>query len=138
MWLSLSPVAEALYAKLNAAPLTALVGGRIYDDIPQNPTYPFVWIEMFGEQDRRGLGTGALPEVDVRVHVFSTATGSKEAQAVMAAVISLLKDQALTITGYTQAGQVFCDETMAFPHEVIAGVKVREIASVFRVYVEPA
>jgi hypothetical protein len=137
--LSLSHVAAAVYSTLNVAALQALVGGRIYDDIPQNPAFPCVWIEMFGENDRqRGFGGGALSELDVRVHVFSTATGSKEAQGIMAAVVGLLKDQSLTISGYAQCGQVFYDQTVSFPHELIAGVKVREIVSLFRVYTEPS
>lgn len=134
-YLSLSPVAVGLYSKLNVAGLTALVGSRIYDDVPQAPTYPFVWIEV-NEQDVRGFGTRGLPEVEVRVHAFSTYAGMKEAQQITQKVIELLRDQAVTVSGYTQAGLVFYDTTVSLPNEMINGVKVREVVSMFRIYVE--
>lgn len=135
-YLSMSAVATAIYSTLNVAGLTALVGSRIYDDIPQAPIYPFVWIETFGEVDRRGFGGGGLPEVSIRVHVFSQHHGTKEAQDIARKVIELLRDQSLTVTGYTQCGTVFFDEAVLFPQEVIQGVKVREVVALFRVYVE--
>lgn len=136
-YLALGPVSVAVYAALNVAGLTALVGSRIYDDVPRNPTFPFVWYEV-RERDQRGFGTGGFPEIELRVHVFSNYEGTKEAQSIGQKVIELLRDQALSITGYTQAGLVFYDETQLLSDQVIAGVKVRELVAFFRIYASEA
>ncbi len=133
--LALGPVAVAVYAALNVAGLTALATGGIYDDVPQAPSYPFVWFELF-EQEARGFGTGGLPEVTVRVHAFSTYAGTKEAQSITKKAIELLKDQTLTVVGYTFCGRVFYDETTPVLDEELNGVKVREQVANFRLYVE--
>lgn len=136
-YLSLSPVSVGILTALNVAGLTALVGTRIYDDIPQAPVYPFVWYEV-DETDVRGFGMVGLPEVEVRVHTFSTYEGMKEAQSITQKVIELLRDQHITVTGYQQAGRVFYDRTVSAQDELINGVKVREVVALFRVYVEEA
>ena len=133
---ALSPVSVAVYTALNVAGLTALLGSTgVTDDVPQVPVYPFVFYEV-QERETRGFGTGSLPEVDLRVHAFSTVESASEAQGVIAKVIELLKDQALSVTGYTQAGKVFYDETVTLGNEAIAGVKVHELVAMFRIYVE--
>ena len=134
--LSLGPVSVGVFTALNVSGLTALVSSRIYDDVPQAPTYPFVWYEASEPRDVRGMGTGGLPEVELRVHVFSTYQGTSEGQAITKKVIELLKDQALTVSGYAQAGRVFYDSTQVFADQIIQGVKVREFVAQFRVYVE--
>lgn len=127
----------AVAGVLNVSSLTTLATGGIYDDLPQGTSFPCVWYEV-NERDVRGLGTGALPEVELRVHVFSQYEGMKEAQAIASQAITLLKDQALTVTGWTHCGHVFYDETVAFHNEHIQGVRVREMVAVFRIYVEAA
>lgn len=132
----LSPVSVAVVAKLNVAGLTALIGDRLYDDLPQGPTYPCIWYEV-QEEDVRGFGTGALPLVRLLVHVYSSTAhyeGMAQAQTIAQKVVELLKDQALTIAGYEQAGLVFHDETVPLPEEQIEGVKVRELVARFRIF----
>lgn len=139
-YLALSPVSAAVYTALNVAGLQALVSTRIYDGVPANPAYPFVLFEV-QEREQRGFGTGGFPEVEVRVHAFDRASnerGPKTVQTITAKVIELLRDQALTVSGYTQAGRVFYDETVPLPQEQIAGVPVREMVSLFRIYLEEA
>lgn len=134
--LALSPVSVAVYGVLSVdATMITLVGTRIYDDVPQGVTYPCVFYSV-REKDVRGFGTGGLPEVSLLVSVFSTYQGMSEAQAIMARVIALLKDASLTATGYTQAGKAFYDETLAFADVEVNGVKVRELVSRFRIYME--
>jgi hypothetical protein len=135
-YLALGPVSVGVYAKLNVSGLTALVSSRIYDDVPRNPTFPLVWYEVQEAQDLRGFGTGGLPEIELRVHVFSAYEGAKEAQSIGQKVIELLRDQALTVSGYTQAGLVFYDRTVLLADQAIEGVKVRELVAMFRIYVE--
>jgi hypothetical protein len=134
--LSLSAVSTGIASLINVPALTSLCGGRVYDDIPQPPTFPFVWYEVSERSDERGFGTGGLPLVDLRVHACSTYEGAKEAQGLIAAVIGLLKDQALTATGYQQAGRIEYRRTVLLPDEIIQGVKCRELVAFFELWVE--
>jgi hypothetical protein len=131
-----SPVAEALYAVFQDAALQAALPGGMHDDVPGDPTYPFGWYEIPTENDVRGFGTGGLPEVEVRVHIFSHFGGLAEAQAANRLVIGLLRDVALSVTGYTQCGRVIHDGSRTLPDEELHGVKVHEVVSFFRIYVE--
>lgn len=138
-YLSLSPVSAAVYVLLNVSGLTNLVSTRIYDDVPQKPTFPFVFYELQENRDLRGFGTVGLPEVQLRVHVFSSTddyNGMGQAQEIVQKVIELLRDQALTVTGYNHAGRIVYDETTLLSNEIIAGVKCRELVASFRIWVE--
>jgi hypothetical protein len=134
--LALSPVSAAVYGVLAGdATLSALVGGRIYDDVRQAPAYPYLWYAV-RERERRGFGGGTFPEVDVRLHAFSIYRGAKEAQDILNRCVTLLKDATLTVPGFQQAGHVVYDETVLLPDEDVNGVKVRELVALFRVWVE--
>jgi hypothetical protein len=128
---ALSPVSAAVYALLQslAAPVT--------ENVPQTPTFPFVWYEL-QERDLRGFGGGGLPEVQLRTHVFSTATSLKEGQDLNAQVVGRLKDAALQVSNYTQCGLVFYDDSIPLADQELNGLKVHEIVSSFRIYVEEA
>lgn len=136
VYLALSPVSVAVYGLLNVAGLTALATGGVYDDVPQLPTFPFVCYDVI-ETSQHAMGGGVgVPEISLRVHVYSTYAGMQQAQGIAAKVIELLRDKAITVSGYRQAGRVFYDETIPFPDEMISGVKCKEIVSMFRIYVE--
>ncbi len=134
---ALSPVSAGIFAALNVAGLTALAPGGVGDDIGQNTGYPYVLYEV-SERAMGGLGTkpghGQLPEIDLRVHVFSRYEGLKEAQAVMDKVMQLLADPP-AVTGYS-SWAIFHDETINLGDQVIAGVKTKEVVGLFRLYVE--
>ena len=134
--LSLDPVSAGIYTLLNVAALTSLASGGISDDTAQQTAFPFVWYEVAEPADLRGFGTGGLPEIDLRVHVFSTYEGMQQAQVIGEQVIALLKDQTVSVSGYTQCGHVFYDRTVPLPEEVLNGVKCHELVSFFRLYVE--
>jgi hypothetical protein len=135
-----NPVGEAVYGVLQDSTLQALVEGRVFAELPPDVAYPCVYYELFREQDIRGFGTGGLPEVDLRTHVFTTRggglSGAVEAHEINRQVVALLKDADLTVTGYQQCGRVFYRETVALNDEEIAGVRVHEVVSLFTVYVE--
>lgn len=137
-YLSLGPVSVAVYALLNVAGMTALVSSRIYDAVPQAPTFPFVFYEVRENRDIRGFGTGGFPEVQLRVHAFSQYEGMKEAQSIIQKAIELLRDQALSVTGYNHAGLIVYDETVPLSDEVINGVACRELVASFTIWVEEA
>lgn len=133
--LSLSAVSASIYAALHVPALTAEVSTRIYDGVPQAPVFPFVTYEVM-ETDARGLGGGYLPEVELRVHVFSTYAGSLEAQRIGSVIVSLLQDAPLTASGYHQAGLVVYSDTQLLPGQSVNGVVCRELVARFRLWVE--
>lgn len=135
-YLALSPVSDAVYAALNVDALTTLATGGLSDDIAQAKKFPYVFF-VVSESERRGLGTGGLPLIDLRVHVYGTPEqGLKALQAIVQKVIELLKDQALSLTGYRQCGKVFYDQTLTFGDELVNNQKVHEIVASFRIFVE--
>lgn len=86
----------------------------------------------------RGFGTGALPELEVRTHVFSQYGSLSEAQEGNRLARSLLRDATLTITGwYTQAGKMVTrGRSVVLEDEELAGVRVHEIVSFYTVWAE--
>jgi hypothetical protein len=130
--LSLAAVSVGVYTALNVSGLTALTP-RIYDDIPRDPAYPLVLYSV-DEVEARGMGTSEMPEIDLRVSVFSTSATGAEAQAIIAKVKDLLKDAALTVSGYTMAGRVVWRETVKLGMTEINGVKVNEWVVLFTLW----
>jgi hypothetical protein len=136
---ALAPVAAAVFGVLQDATLLATLTGGWHNDVPQAPTYPFGWYEL-QERERRGFGTGSLPELELRTHVFSQRGGSlaglAEAQEANRLTVAVLRDAGLTVTDYTQAGRVIWDETVVLADQEIHGVKVHEVVALFRIYME--
>lgn len=138
---ALSPVSAAVFGVLSAdATLMAATVGGWHDTAfqPNQTTFPAALFTA-QERDVRGFGTGGLPEVTLRTHVFTKATdrvGMRTAQEINRQAIALLKDAALTIAGYAQAGLVFFDETVGPFTTDINGVLCFELVSNFRIYAE--
>lgn len=145
---ALAPVSAGIFALLNVAALTALAPGGVGDDVAQrcvtpdaggtDTGYPFVLFEVH-ESIVHAFGTkpglGQLPAIDLRVHVFSKFEGHSEGQAVIATVIQLLTANPPTVTGYA-SWAIFHDETVNLGDQIVAGVKVKELVALFRLYVE--
>lgn len=127
------PVTEAVFAALQDTTFQTAIGSRLSADVEEDTARPYVWIEIFDEAEARGLGNGDMPEVDLRVHVFSDLHSVSEANELARQVKALLKDQALTITGYQQCGKVFWDRTVPLRNQEVYGVKVHEVVVMFRV-----
>ncbi len=134
---ALAPVSAGVYAALNVVALTNLALGGVGDDIAQKTGYPFVLFEVH-ERAVGGLGTKPgvkqLPEIDLRVHVFSQYQGGKEAEGIIDKILQLLAD-APAVSGYS-SWAIFHDETISLGDQVVAGVKVREWVVMLRLYVE--
>ncbi len=134
---SLDPVSAAVYSTLNVSALTDLATGGVGDDIEQLNGYPAVLYEV---QERNLGGLGSKPgtgkrvlEVDLRCHVFSTYSGFYEAQLVMNKIVELLANPP-SVTGYSSP-LIFHDDTVPLGDEIVAGVKVRELVGIWRLYV---
>jgi hypothetical protein len=91
----------AIFATLTAdAALATLLGApRVFDQVPQPATYPYV---TFGQSTVRDGDTSSTPadEHIVTLHVWSRAHGRQETHGVMAAIRSALHDQPLLLTGH--------------------------------------
>lgn len=133
---ALSPVSVAVFTALNVAALTDTATGGVRDDVPQNPTFPFVFYEV-QEDDLGGFGSSPhFAEVELRVHVFSVQETLAQAQTIGAKVVELLRNVSLTISGYTHAGKVFYDRTVLLGDELLNGIKVHELVVFFRIAAE--
>lgn len=92
-------IQTAIYQRLtNFAPLQALVGQRIYDDVPQPTQFPYVVIgedtSIDWSQDCT-LGT----ESTITIHAWSRYYGRIEAKRILQAVYDGLNRYNLPITG---------------------------------------
>ncbi|MEI9900811.1 MAG: DUF3168 domain-containing protein [Hyphomicrobium sp.] len=92
---------QAMFAKLtNDSALVALLGGpRVYDDVPVRAAFPYV---TFAQGTERDWSTGSEPgsEHALNLHVWSRASGRKEAQAIIEALRAALHEAALALTGH--------------------------------------
>jgi len=135
---ALSPVSDAIATALNVAAVTTLAVGGVWDVLPQNTPYPCVLFEVSEPRQLGGFGTkpglGQLPELEVRVHVFSQQQNLSEAQGILAVVIQLLAD-APTVTGYA-SWAIFHDSTIDLGDQIVANITVHELVAIFRLYVE--
>jgi hypothetical protein len=131
-----APVTDAVFALLQDPTLQTAVAGRIFDDIPEGTPRPIVLIETLVEIDRRGLGTGNLPEIDLRTHVFSDLGSMSEAKAINQMLVALLKDAAINIVGFAQAGLIVWHQTIALPNQILNGILVHEVVSTYTVWCE--
>lgn len=86
----------AQVAALKAGP--AVAGGRIYDTVPESPTFPYVTV---GEGDAVGDDNECwnATEFNSQVHVWSRAVGFPECKTIAALVRDRLTAE-FTITGF--------------------------------------
>ena len=77
--------------------LNALVAGRVYTNVVQNASFPYIAIRTFSipydTKDTDGT------EVTLRVQAFSEYKGSKEIAEIMSATYNALHKQSITVTG---------------------------------------
>lgn len=136
--LSLSPVSVAVYTALNVSAVTSLAPGGVFDDVPEGVTFPCVLFSVTETRQLGGFGTkpgvGNLPEVRVRVYVYTQGIGFKTAQAVMDQALLALADPP-AVTGFG-SWAIFHDSTTPLTDQILAGQKVQELVSDFRLYVE--
>jgi hypothetical protein len=92
---------KSIHIALTAdATLASQLGGaRIYDDVPDNASFPYI---TFGQTSLRDWSTGSdeAHEHAITLHVWSQANGREEALRIMDTVKSVLHDQPLTLSGH--------------------------------------
>lgn len=91
---------KALHARLAGdAELVALVGARIYDEVPRNEAAPYVHLAEAAVRDW-STATEAGAEVLFAIIVFSKAAGRREALAIAERVRALLHEAPLALDGH--------------------------------------
>lgn len=131
-----SPLLEAVNGLLQDSTLQTAVGGRLGDSLPEDVARPCVLISVASETDVRGFGTGGLPQCELRTYTFSEIGSMVEAQSINQQVVALLKDATVTVTGYAQCGTIVYDQTSTFDDSLLNGIRVHEVVSQFRIWVE--
>lgn len=92
------PLMKATVATLKAAsPITSLVGTRIYNDVPQKSTFPYIVVEApisgdYSNKDEAGM------EHTLDINIYSRNKSSKQAGDIRAKVIAALNRQEDSIT----------------------------------------
>jgi hypothetical protein len=79
------------------APLTALVGQRVYDRVPSAAVFPYLTLDL-SEMAEDDNGCGLNWEAVVRVHIWSRATGRAEASLISGPIRKALDAIPLTLT----------------------------------------
>lgn len=93
---------KAIFSLLNGNSPT-IVGGRIYDDVPQNATFPFIEIgESQGIPDDTSLGDQGMSEF-IDLHVWSRYRGKRQIKELMDDIHTALHGVSLTVTGRVSA-----------------------------------
>lgn len=91
-------VQKALVAAIKGnGAVAALIGTRVYDEVPQDAVFPYVSIaDMLGEPAVETI-SGEGFEVLASVHIWSRARGAVEARQIAAAIVNVLNNAALTL-----------------------------------------
>jgi hypothetical protein len=102
--LATSELQALIYSTLTGnSALSNLVGGRIYDQVPDNKVFPYVTIgESFPGPHHTHSRKGE--ETLQRIHAWSRAKGFKEGQLIAEAIRPLLDGQHFETDGFTVAG----------------------------------
>lgn len=119
-------IQKAVVAALKAAaPVSALVGARVFDRVPPDAAYPYVnvgEIQLLPED----TDCGESAEVFVTIHVWSNTPGAVQARDLAAKVRAALHRQALTLDdphvlteGEITDVRVFADPNPTLTHGVI-------------------
>jgi hypothetical protein len=130
--------AAAVFAILQDATLQGLTKGRVVDDLDEDAPLPCLLYEVQGQTDRRGFGTGNLPELKIVTHAFSRDGGLVEAERINGRAVALVKDAALDLTGtsFKQAGLIVFVDTIRVADSALNGIKCHELMSTFTAWVE--
>lgn len=91
--------AAAIAAIKNSSAITALVGERVYDDVPPKPTFPYItWGDDGTNDDSADCVVGS--EVFFSLHVWSRAVGKPESKRIAGEIRELLDENDLVVTDH--------------------------------------
>lgn len=96
-----APIQRAMYAVAVAdQTLSDLVGGRVFDEVPEKPALPFV---VLGDAEETPSNTHDCfgSSTVVTFHVWSDYRGTLEGNTIAGRLIELFDHQPLTVDGHT-------------------------------------
>ena len=90
---------QTIFSTLNVSAITSTLSCGVYDDVPQDASYPYIAIgeENTTEYDTKDLDGG---EQAINIEVWSQYKGSKETKQIMDKIHDLLHNSNLTVTGF--------------------------------------
>ena len=89
---SYKPLLAAIIARLKAdVSITSQVGQRIYNDVPDNETFPYISVTI--SSSPFDTKTGAGMEHNLQFNIYSRQTSSNEAATIRAAIYNSLNRQ---------------------------------------------
>jgi hypothetical protein len=86
-------------ALLAHAPLTAMIGTKLFDAVPQGTAPPYVVFDRIETRDWSTKDSRGFEHI-VTLHVWSAREGKREAYEIIAALDEALDNQALTLDGH--------------------------------------
>lgn len=135
---AMTAVQTAAMAVLAADPaLATLVPGGVWDYVPDEPTWPYVCLEAASEAPMDAMGDGLGSQgrvVTLTFTVFSQHQGRAEQYAVVDALIALLRETSLTLTGWRHLATWHDGTTATSPFEV-GNVRAGSSSVTFRMQV---
>lgn len=127
-------VLTAIVTTLKASTgVTGLVASRIYNNVPQDTTYPYVVVTLSDTRRQDTYGrAGSLGSVDVRV--VSQERGDQEGMRILDHINRALDQTKPTLTGHAMLGLAWDDLTRY--QEVVNGVPTRHHCASYRAWTE--
>lgn len=90
----------AILAALKASTtLSAALGTRMFDDVPEDPVFPYLTVSAMDESDW-STDTEEGSTVEIQIDVWSRAAGRAECETLLRAVRDAIVGTTLTITGH--------------------------------------
>lgn len=136
-------VSAALHGDTGAGGVSTLVSDRIYNDVPDNASYPHV---IFGKARERALHTFGGPTAgkgwDITLPIFSMSRtqGDKEALTIHSRIVALLDFSALSVSGYPHVSVQYApggDVTGQVMVIDIDKIETRQVVGEFEIQVRP-
>lgn len=90
---------QAIFSALNVSAVTSDLSCGVFDDVPQNASYPYI---ALGEETAVDFSVKDIQGGDftVNIHVWSQYKGSKETKQIMDKIHDLLHNINLSVTGF--------------------------------------
>lgn len=90
---------QAIFSALNVSAVTSDLSCGVFDDVPQNASYPYI---ALGEETAVDFSVKDIQggDLTVNIHVWSQYKGSKETKQIMDKIHDLLHNINLSVTGF--------------------------------------
>ena len=90
---------QAIFSALNVSAVTSDLSCGVFDDVPQNASYPYI---ALGEETAVDFSVKDIQggDLTVNIHLWSQYKGSKETKQIMDKIHDLLHNINLSVTGF--------------------------------------